>query len=132
MERIISIKESAPIVFDEDDQRRGRLDGYEIVTSRQVIKIGVTNDQSCCESWGYLMSEDNVEEFIGSNLLDVKIVDTALNERCHVDTDEGDTMFVNLYTTAGLLQFVVYNCHNGYYGHTAIVLSEQIDHSESI
>jgi len=31
-----------------------------------------------------------------------------------------------------ILQFVAYNCHNGYYGHDALVQSEQLNYSECL
>jgi len=39
-------------------------------------------------------------------------------------------MFVDLKTDRGKLQFVAYNEHNGYYGHEAEVICNQLNHSE--
>ena len=39
-------------------------------------------------------------------------------------------MFVNVETDKGLLQFVAYNEHNGYYGHEACVISKHLNESE--
>jgi len=98
----------------------------------------ISNGQDCCESWGYFMSEDNFNQFIGAALLDITITDTALNTIDFTgrigpdDLDSGGMMFVNISTSAGLLQFVAYNAHNGYYGHTAYVISEQLKHEEGL
>jgi hypothetical protein len=105
-------------------------DGFIITTDTQSIKLGIDNGQSCCENWGYFMSEDDISDFIGSKLIDVKITDTLLKPNDDFDVNEmyeGDVMFVNITTDNGLLQFVAYNEHNGYYGHEACVVSKQIN-----
>jgi hypothetical protein len=100
------------------------FDGYAIETNERIIKVGISNDQSCCENWGYLTTNDNLQEFVGAKLLGVKMVDTAL----HVDPIdeknfyEASLMFVNFETSNGTMQLVAYNDHNGYYGHDAVVL----------
>lgn len=109
--------------INEIDNDSG-YDGYEVVTNKQKISLVIDNDQSCCEQWGYFWCNDNTEEFVGSVLSDVKVVDTALNEQKYKDNSEGGVyegcvMFVNLETSKGTLQFVAYNEHNGYYGHTS-------------
>jgi len=118
MEKILKIEETT---FDGKD-------GFVITTDAQVIKLGIDNCQCCCENWGYFMSEDDLNDFIGANLITVKVTDTALKTWEEIeDMYEGDAMFVNLETTNGLLQFVAYNEHNGYYGHEACVVSKQVN-----
>ena len=116
--KIVSIEESTMPTSKYASQ-----DGYIINTdSGNTIWIGIYNGQCCCENWGYMTSEDNLEEFIGAEVYSVNRVDTALNVETVLDTDYGDTMFVNLETSKGTLQFVMYNEHNGYYGHEASVI----------
>jgi hypothetical protein len=91
----------------------------------------ISNYQSCCESWGHFLSEDNPAEFIGATLVDVKITDELLNKKrlSELDyLDEGGVMFVDIETDRGVLQFVAYNSHNGYYSHSATVESKQLTH----
>lgn len=117
MEKILKIEET---IFDGKD-------GFLITTDDQVIKLGIEYGVQCSENWGCFMSEDNLEEFIGANLITIKVTDTALKTWEKIeDIYEGDVMFVNLETTNGLLQFVAYNEHNGYYGHEACVISKQV------
>lgn len=107
-------------------------DGFIITTSEQSIKLGIENGQSCCEDWGYFMSEDDTNDFIGAELIDVKITDTLLKPNDEFDVNgmyERDVMFVNIETDRGLLQFVAYNEHNGYYGHEACIISKQLNKS---
>ncbi len=112
----------------EEDYR----EGYEVTTNFQVISLLIDNQQNCCESWGYFWSNDNPQDFIGATLRDITLTDTLLNTEKLGDIgglDEGGVMFVTLDTDKGQLQFVAYNGHNGYYGHTATVKSRQLSHS---
>lgn len=105
-------------------------EGYTVKTTDQTITLFISMDQDCCERTGYFMSEDDTSSFVGAELLGVEIVDEALNKQTAPDIYEGSVMFVNLNTSRGVLQFVAYNEHNGYYGHDARVLSKQLTHSE--
>lgn len=120
MRKIISIKE-------EDFGKGGRYSGYVItLADGGAVKMGICNSQSCCEQWGYLTSQDDLSEFIGADLRSVSVVDAELQ---HYDVPEvysGSTMFINVDTSAGLLQFVAYNEHNGYYSHEAVLIENDI------
>ncbi len=104
------------------------FEGYQIITDKQTIKIGIENGQFCCEDWGFFMSEDDLTDFVNADLISIEVVDTALKveKLQEFDIECADCMFVNFNTTKGLLQFVAYNEHNGYYGHDAIIISEQV------
>lgn len=122
--------------------------GFEIKTDRQTISLMIDNDSSCCEEWGYLMSEDDTAKFVGAALLGVRLTDTnrsstqffKTGDEGYYEADwddpkvehvsDGEVMFVNIETDRGVLQFVAYNSHNGYYGHEVRVKSEQLTHSE--
>ena len=107
-----------------------KYNGYKITTTNQEIFILIENCQSCCENWGYITSEDEAyfNNYIGSELLRVELTDTELRNY-ELDTSwGGDAMFVDLVTS--VLQFVLYNLHNGYYWHEVLVISEQLNHSE--
>lgn len=111
--------------------------GYGITTNKQVIKMLIDDYQSCCESYGYFMSEDELSDFIGSELKGISLTDKALEKvefkyKDELDVYDGDIMFVNIETSKGLLQFVAYNSHNGYYGHTAKVISEQLNYETTL
>lgn len=129
MEKIISIETIT------DGEHWSKMSGYAITTDKQVVKMLIDDFQSCCESFGYFMSEDDLTQFIGAELLEITLTDTALNTEKFVSLEmnaepphvyEGGVMFVNIHTAAGTLQFVAYNEHNGYYGHDAKVISEQL------
>ena len=135
MELIKSIREVTDQKGNKDDWIS--YAGYEIETSKQTIRLLISNEKQCCENWGYFMSEDDLESFIGADLREIVLVDTALNtkqldSRAEYGMDEGGLMFVNLNTDRGTLQFVAYNSHNGYYGHDARVESEQLSHEVTL
>ena len=112
--------------------------GYLVrLNDGEVIKLWINMVRDCCERPGYFMSEDNFNDFIGAEVLSVERVDTALKvsqvERFmykgKLNLDEGGIMFVNINTNRGTLQFVAYNQHNGYYSHSAGVVSRYLEES---
>ena len=56
-----------------------QFDGYEIETDKQKYYVLIENGQSCCESWGYISSNDDIEYYIVKNL--VKIGRASCRER---------------------------------------------------
>lgn len=105
-----------------------KYDGLTVVTDKQTIYIGIDNGQNCCENWGYITSEDDVQDFVGATLLGISVVDDACKvyDVLQNDYKEAAAMFVNLDTSKGLLQLVLYNEHNGYYSHAVVIRSEQL------
>lgn len=104
------------------------MDGYRIKTDKHTYLILIDNHQSCCESWGYFSSDDDLASYIGASLLSVELVDTALNVEKAEDIvsslDSGGIQFVTFKTDKGDFQLAVYNGHNGYYGHGIIVAKD--------
>ena len=132
MEKILRIEETN---FKTKERSWGGFDGYQIITDQQTIQIGISDGQCCCESFGCIITNDETKEFIGAELLGISITDTALNNKKIEELeylDCGGAMFVNLETSEGLLQFVAYNSHNGYYGHEAVLISKQLNHEEGL
>lgn len=112
-------------------------DGYRIKTDKHEFNILIDNGQCCCESWGYFYLNDDEQEFVGSELLEVKLTDTALNKQKVEESgyyeDCGGIQFVDFVTDKGVLQFAVYNAHNGYYGHPIIFAKdEEIFHQDTL
>jgi hypothetical protein len=110
----------------------GECDGYKITTNKQEIFLLISNGQSCCESWGYFMSDDNLDYYIGATLQDIRITDTCRDTVTYgqdvgnYGLDMGATLFVDILTDLGIFQFTAYNAHNGYYGHSAYIVSNQL------
>jgi len=119
--------------------------GFQITTTEQTITLAIDDESSCCESWGYFLTEDDTAKFVGAGLRGVSITDTNRSgwkfvgsyhewdeARGDVLLDAGDVMFVDIETDRGVLQFVAYNAHNGYYGHDARVSSRQLTHEVTL
>ena len=137
MEKILNIEEVEGL--NEDKWGEGD-DGWRITTSSQVIILSISNTQNCCEDWGYFSSQDDLEDFIGADLFDIKIVDDCLNVQSYkkmldYDFDPNEyspTLFVNFETSVGTFQLTVYNEHNGYYSHDISLVSTQVSVGKSL
>ena len=119
-EFIRAIKE----IKDWDD-----MDGYQVTTDQHEYRVLIDNWQNCCEKWGYIASEDDLEGYVGAALLEVRLTDTALNTEILEQHDltyfeEGSIQFVDFVTDQGTFQLAVYNGHNGYYGHSIRVTKD--------
>ena len=103
------------------------MDGYRVVTDKHEYLVLIDNSQSCCESFGYFSTDDNLPEYIGKELLAVELTDTSLKTEFIEEIkylDEGGIQFVTFKTSGGDFQLAVYNAHNGYYGHGIIVAKD--------
>lgn len=119
--------------------KNSKAEGYKITTNKQNIYILIQGGQQCCEEWGYescsnagiLETKDDFKDFINAELISIESVEpethngtsiyNALLEQIGYDRSEIAAEFVNIKTSNGLLQFAVYNCHNGYYGHSIYI-----------
>ncbi len=95
-----------------------------------AIQVGISNGQSCCESWGYILSHDTFDDFIGATVAECYISDEALESVDLVEIYEGGMTFFNVNTSKGTLQLVAYNEHNGYYSHGAVLIKQGELHLE--
>lgn len=107
----------------------GKYNGYKIKTEQDEYLFLIDNYENCCEDWGYLSTPDELSDYVGADLLSVKRVtvndcveNKNLKDMMKQEYDPTNTMFVNVETSNGLLQFAAYNQHNGYYGHDVILL----------
>lgn len=132
MEKILRIEETN---FKKTADDWCAYEGWQIVTSEQTIKIGISDGQSCRESFGCIITNDETSEFVGAELKAIALVDEALNRKEIEELEylaAGGVMFVNIETSEGLLQFAAYNAHNGYYGHEAVLISKQLNEEQSL
>lgn len=134
METILKIEQ-----ITEKDQPNSwsGMEGYKITTDKQEIKVLISDGQSCCENAGYFATNDDVDSFVGAKISGIKLTDTCLNIQLmekdfEYGFDEGGIQFVDIETNKGTLQLAVYNSHNGYYGHSISIVSEQISLESSL
>lgn len=125
------------------------MDGYKVETNSEMILVLIDNQQSCCENWGYMASDDDLSSFVGATLRDIELTDKRLETWSLTDDekkseedrkkhgwkeyDEGGIQFVTFKTSHGDFQLAVYNGHNGYYGHEIIVaVGDKIIHQDTL
>lgn len=119
------------------------FDGYKInLDNGKEIFLGIGNEQSCCENWGYYITHDdsdNLDSFQGAEILNYDDLKKSLNYGHKYkdgldewECDGGGTMYVNIETTKGQLQLTVYNSHNGYYGHSVVFLTDDFKVSDGL
>jgi hypothetical protein len=112
---IISIKET------EFTHNYYNMTGLIIETTKGTIKIGISDNQSCCERYGseFLETPDDINKFIGSEILSISDTNKSYLE-CNKNTEAEETQ-LKIKTNKGVLQYAVYNDHNGYYSHATFV-----------
>jgi len=76
--------------------------------------------QSCCEH-RYIMTDDELPDFVGSKLIDAEIKEGPNLEH---EWGEHETEFLIITTNMGQFTMVTHNEHNGYYGGFWIQASE--------
>lgn len=117
------------------EEINGSIGGFKITTTEQEIDIVIDNTSQCCEHFGYIASEDDISEYIGSELIGISVVEYNESSGYHkkligyedYGVDEGNAYFVDLKTNKGTLVFSVYNSHNGYYGHSVEIKSNKFN-----
>lgn len=103
-------------------------DGVQIILNDGTeVLFTIENDQRCCEEWGYISSigNEDAQNFVGARIRNIGVVHGENeyliqyfdNNRLSVD----DAYFIRVETDQGDLEFVVYNEHNGYYGHNVLL-----------
>lgn len=98
---------------------KGDYDGFKITTRKGDIYFLINNGSQCCENWGYMSTDDNLDQYIGSDLLKIELTGINLTTKDFFEYIEDDEIqFVTVTTSAGVFQLAVYNAHNGYYGHS--------------
>ena len=112
---IQSIKEDTIV-----DNSRGWRESYEgliIETNKGSIKLVISDSQSCCEQWGALFFEtpDDVSQFVGAEILQIEDIDIKREEFIDNETQ------LRVTTDRGIIQYAIYNEHNGYYSHGTIL-----------
>lgn len=131
MNKLLEIKE---IIGFKQENPHGFIDatdGYEVITNETTYRILIDNFQCCCEDWGYFSSDDDFERYYGKTLIAVVLTDTVLNQKkleeiLPYGIECGGIQFVDFkFSDGSVLQFAVYNSHNGYYGHDIYVVKDQ-------
>ena len=100
------------------------FEGFKITTDEGNLFIAISNYDRCCEQWGYFIEcKADVEDFIGATILDNSFIDVK---------EEPLYCNLSLETDRGTIDFWVYNSHNGYYTHEAVISIFGKKHKESL
>lgn len=112
---IQSIKEDS--IVDESSDWRESYEGLIIETDKGSIKLVISDSQSCCEQWGALFFEtpDDISQFVGAEILQIEDIDIKREEFIDNETQ------LRITTDRGIIQYAIYNEHNGYYSHGTIL-----------
>jgi hypothetical protein len=105
------------------------LEGLHIQTDKGSIILAIDMEGQCCEAFGALFLEtpDNTSHFIGATILNITDLEVD-NTETHYSEEANETQ-LQITTTKGVLQYAVYNSHNGYYSHATFL--QVIDYTEN-
>ena len=90
------------------------VDNELLFTFEDGSKVKLFDDgQSCCES-RYMRTDDNLDYFVGGELMNAEVRDAPTEEdeygECH------EVQFLVVTTSKGAFTMANHNEHNGYYG----------------
>jgi hypothetical protein len=104
------------------------MSGYKVSTDQHTFYVLIEEFPTCCEDYGYFSAEDNLSYYIGSELREVTLTDTARKTMTIEDENyfKDSIQFVDFMTTQGVFQIAVYNVdENGNYGHTILLAKDE-------
>ena len=111
--KIETIKEDS-IVFNDR-----YYEGLIINTNKGDIKLVIVDSQQCCENFGGLFFDtpDDINSFKGATILSVENIEISVSD---IPKNASETQ-LRIATDKGIIQYAIYNEHNGYYNHGTIV-----------
>lgn len=121
-----NIPENATILSITDNYskecRYYNLTGLKIETDKGNIELLISDNQCCCENWDALFLEtpDDLSKIIGAKLIEVSDIEINTQEYDQNSCGLNETQ-LRVVTTKGIIQFAVYNEHNGYYSHATFL-----------
>lgn len=131
----------------EEGDVEDRYKGIYITTNRAILKFEIDSSRQCCEHFGYFSYNEfdkPYEHFIGAEIYQIFISNDKNENQKVFDIMEGvkhdmydidSAVFINVMTSKGKIQIVIYNEHNGYYGHeiryTLVKRTGEIEERES-
>lgn len=121
---VYKIPENAVIQSIEEGTIKADSSGYEqyhegliIETDKGDIKLVIATGQCCCEQWGSLFFEtpDDISQFVGAEILQIE--DISIKREKYINNETQ----LRITTDEGVIQYAIYNEHNGYYSHGTIL-----------
>ena len=121
---ILSIKED--FIIDGSSEWNTEYEGLIIETDKGNIKLVISKKVRCCENAGALFFDtpDDVSRFIGATIFEIENIDIEREDYTDNETQ------LRIITSKGVIQYAIYNEHNGYYAHATIIqVFDSIEHS---
>jgi len=106
--------------FNSEKYRYKNLEGLYITTDKGGITLLIDNRGQCCEIYGsgFIETPDDISKYIGAKIISIEDTnDSELNP----DDEESCETQLRITTNRGVLQYAVYNSHNGHYSHTVFL-----------
>lgn len=116
----MSIKEDT--IIDNCNGWKETYEGLIIETDKGSIKLVIADSQSCCEQFGSLFFEtpDDISQFIGAEILKIEDINIPRID-CDNNYGSANETQLRIVTDEGIIQYAIYNDHNGYYSHGTIL-----------
>ena len=134
MSKLFNIPKDTKISLVRDDVKvsgegYSQTDGLIIYTNNGDIKIGISMESDCCEQFDglFLETPDNLDKYIGATIISVEQIDiedsklSVSKDNYEYGYDSGGETQLKITTSKGVLQYGVYNSHNGYYSHATFI-----------
>jgi len=106
-------------------------EGYLITTNLHRYVFAIAGGQWCCEIVGKFSTEDNLEDFIGSELYSIEFIENGCFTEKKLEKigakileNLDDIAFVNVITSKGTFQLAVYNSNGEFYGHGVVFIKD--------
>lgn len=117
------IPENPVIISIEDDFDDNYNTGLKICTDKGVIMILIDMEAACCEETGhnFIDTPDDITTFIGAKIQKIEAIEIDNSDSEDARDYEDKEVQLKVTTDKGVLQYAVYNSHNGYYSHTSFV-----------
>jgi hypothetical protein len=95
-------------------------DKFKLSLSNGKVIYIWDNGQSCCEH-RYMSTDDDLSSLVGHTLVRID----AKEGPNIPDSEEHETVFVEIGTDVGFITIVNHNEHNGYYGGFGLTITEE-------
>ena len=120
---MLEIPRNATITHIDGNYEENGLTGLLINTNKGDIKLMISDYQCCCEDYEALFLEtpDDISKYIGATILSIEDICIESDKGSQCGLDAGGETQLKITTNRGVLQYAVYNSHNGYYDHATLM-----------
>lgn len=93
--------------------KHGMMEGYTVFTDKHEYLMIIDEKICCCGIWKCFESEDDLQYFVGADLINVQLTDTLLNKAKLKELDNiylecTEIQLINFETDRGVFQLPAY------------------------